>query len=81
MGREQCVDKVNASTKATILMTSARLSTTKEMDGNHIPPGDAAQKNRINDCGGRVLDNENVEYDNTRTKDGGPASMIDNKDS
>ncbi len=58
----------------------ARMLTMKEMGGNLIPPGDTAQTNRTNNGGGRALDNDDVEYDNTRMGNGWPASMIGNKD-
>jgi hypothetical protein len=48
VGWGRSVNKDNASTKATTTMTMSmeRTLTTKERDGNQIPPGDTAQMNR-----------------------------------
>jgi hypothetical protein len=62
VGWGQRVDKVDASTKATTMATTARMSMTNEMDGNLIPTVDAAQRNGTSDGGGGGLDNDNVEY-------------------
>jgi hypothetical protein len=73
--------KVDASKKMTTTTTTmARTLATKEMDGNLIPPWDASQKNGTNDGGGRPSGNDNVDYNNARPGDGGPASMIDDRD-
>ncbi len=58
--------------------TSTRMLTTKEMDRNLIPPGDAAHRNGTNNGGSRASDNDGMEWDNAGPGDGGPASMIVN---
>jgi hypothetical protein len=50
------------------------------MDGNLIPPVDSAQSKGTNNGSGRALNNDDVEYNNAGPGDGGPASMIDDKD-
>ena len=44
VGWKQCVDKDDAS-MMTLMIMMVRTSTTKERDGNLLPPGDAAQRN------------------------------------
>ncbi len=61
VGQGQCVGKVDASTKVMALTITGRTLATKEMDGNFIPPGDAAQRNGTNNGGGRASDNDDVE--------------------
>jgi hypothetical protein len=53
---------------------------TKDTEGILIPPGDTAQRYRANKVSGGALGNEDMEYNNTGTGDGGPASMIDDED-
>ncbi len=54
VGWGHCGDKFDASTKAKTTRTAARMLTTKENDWNLIPPGDAAQRNRLRDGAGGV---------------------------